>query len=119
MLMSGFAWSMIELVIVVEGGDILRYFYGPLPHTFCVVSTVVIGSVFLQILLFITTIVITKYIFIFHLKNPTALDDKFWLTFLTLWIRIFAYLSQITAYFMQGKYISQDFNALNHILKKF
>jgi len=101
--MSGFAWSLIELIIVVEGGDILRYFYGPLPYTFCLVSTVVSGSIFLQILLFITNIVITKYIFIFHLKNPTALDDKFWFTFLTIWIRTFAYLSQATAFLMPGK----------------
>lgn len=103
MLMSGFTWSMIELIIIVEGGDILRYYYGPLPHSFCLVRTVVSGSLVLQILLFITTIVVTKYIFIFHLKNPTALDDKFWCIFLTLWIRIFAYLSQATAYMMPGR----------------
>lgn len=98
MLVSGLSWSIAEFLIFVILIDILRYFYGPLPHELCLVKGIMSGSIILQTLLFLTAIVTTKYIFIFHIKNPTAIDDKYWKVFLTTWIRMFAYLCQMSAF---------------------
>jgi len=92
----------MEMLLFITGSDILRYFYGPLPQPVCFVKTTLNSSIVLQIGLFITAIVFTKYIFIFHLKNPTAIDDKFWTLYITLWIRMLAYLCIITSTLMPG-----------------
>lgn len=103
MLISGLALSIVEYLIFVTLTDTARYFFGPLPHKFCLVKTTLTLSLVLQMLFFVTSILLTKYVFIFHLKNPTGIADQFWIIFLTIWIRSFAYLSQIAASFVPGK----------------
>jgi hypothetical protein len=39
----------------------------------------------LKILLFSNFTIIIRYIFAFHSKNPTAVQDDFWTFFLNLW----------------------------------
>ncbi len=34
-------------------------------------------------------IIIVKYVFVFHIKNPTTIQDDFWTIFINLWIFIF------------------------------
>jgi hypothetical protein len=39
----------------------------------------------MQIFIFFNMAVIVRYLFIFHSKNPTAIQDDFWIVFLNLW----------------------------------
>jgi hypothetical protein len=39
-----------------------------------------------QLVMLFNAIVIVKYIFRFHMKNPTVLQDDFWRVFINLWI---------------------------------
>lgn len=118
MLVSGLAWSMMEYLMFISGSDIFRYYYGNMPHTVCVLRTTLQGSLLLQLLLFVTAIVVTKYVFIFHLRNPTALDDKFWILFVNMWIRKFAYLTQIISTLLPGKNNFKAFYFLKYFVLK-
>jgi len=44
-----------------------------------------------------------QFIFVYHLKNPTAVQDDFWILFLNLWIFGFLLTSQITMHTLPGK----------------
>jgi hypothetical protein len=114
MLVSSLAGAMIENLVFTTGSDHIRYFYGPFPHTICLLRTTIVSSLLLQILLLVTVMVITKFVFIFYLKNPTALDDKFWILFLNMWIAKFAFISQIVATLLPGKnnYSKRNFYGL-------
>ena len=48
----------------------------------------------IQILLILDCIIITRYFFIFWLKNPAAFNDDFWSFFLNIWIVGFPVISQ-------------------------
>ena len=39
----------------------------------------------LKMILFIDFTIIVRYIFKFHAKNPTAVQDEFWALFLFMW----------------------------------
>ena len=44
-----------------------------------------------------------RYVFLFHLKNPTALQDDFWRLFLNVWTSGFSCCCQIVYAMMPGK----------------
>jgi hypothetical protein len=41
---------------------------------------------FCCIVFLLDAIVVTRYVFIFRLKNPASFDDEFWCCFITVWI---------------------------------
>ena len=56
-----------------------------------------------QGLMFLNCIIISRYIFIFWLKNPAAFQDDFWNPFVNIWIILFSVVSQIVFEGMLGK----------------
>lgn len=102
LLMSGLSWTTIEYLMLVTSTDLYRYFHGPMTHNFCLVKTMFNLALVTQMLLFITSILLAKYVFIFCLKNPLALNHHYWRSFLTIWIRTFAYLTHGVFYFLPG-----------------
>jgi hypothetical protein len=46
-------------------------------------------------MLLIDSVVIIRYVMIFCLKNPGALEDRFWNVFSNLWIYLMSTISQI------------------------
>ena len=67
-----------------------RIFIGPLPHLFCFMKTIIRSCSVTQFFLYLDTISIIKYIFIFWLKNPAVFQDEFWIIFINCWIKGFA-----------------------------
>jgi len=102
MLVSSLQWSIVEYLGFVTTTDILRYFYGPLSHNICLLKTTVTPALVIQMLLFTTAILLTRFIFIALMKNPGAVDDQFWTIFLNIWIRLVSYTSQIVSLFSPG-----------------
>lgn len=45
-----------------------------------------------QVFVYFDCISVIKYLFIFHLKNPAAFQDGFWIIFLNIWIKGFCLL---------------------------
>ena len=54
-------------------------------------------------LLLLDSSIIVSYLFLCHLKNPTAVQDDFWKFFLNIWIFIACLLSQCVYIILPGK----------------
>jgi hypothetical protein len=90
-LLSSLCWSSIFGILVCYL-DIIRYVIGPLPHSACFFITVARNAFKTQIVLFYDAILVTRYVFIFWIKNPGGVDDDFWCRFLSIWITGFSTL---------------------------
>ncbi len=92
-LVTSICWAAIIDVPLIQLCEIPRYFFGPQPALFCFVQSFLKNSIKWQILLLLDASILARYIFIFWLKNPSAVHDDFWSIFTNLWI---AGLSVIT-----------------------
>ena len=61
--------------------------FGPAPQIFCFAKTIIRSAYVTQTFLYFDAIALTRYIFIFWLKNPAAFRDDFWYIFLSSWIK--------------------------------
>ena len=63
-----------------------HYLVTPLPAFVCYVDLVLRPTIVMMFILFLDAMAITRFMFIFHTKNPTGFQDDFWNLFLSLWI---------------------------------
>ncbi len=101
--LSSACWTCIEFVVLVQTADLLRYFYGPLPENFCLIHLSFKNAVVVQVLLFLDSIVVARYFFVFRLKNPAGFQDEFWYRFVNIWVVGFSTLSQFVFVWMPGQ----------------
>jgi len=66
--------------------DVYRSIVGPLPAWVCCIHVVLLTSIVWMFLLGLDAIALTRYLFIFWLKNPMAFSDDFWIAFIRVWI---------------------------------
>ena len=91
----------------------------------CFFLVIAKNSVKTQTVLFFDAIIVTRYVFIFWLKNPGSVDDDFWCWFLSLWVIGFSHLMNFVIYFLPVRqplhyYTCADLDPtadLNHSLK--
>jgi len=102
-LASSLCWTWFEWVILVQLPDMVRYIFGPFPQQLCSIQIALKNAMFTQALLYLDGIIITRYIFIFWLKNPTIFQDDFWNLFLNIWIFGFVHIIQFIYYMMPGR----------------
>jgi hypothetical protein len=81
----------------------VRYVGGPLPSSFCVLQLHVRKAFFIQLMLIMDAIVISRAVFIFYLKNPAAFNDDFWSRFLNCFIFGFSVLHEVASFQMPGR----------------
>ena len=79
-----------------------RYIIGPLPYLVCQVNYYLRLCLTSQFYLFFASVSLTRYLFIFWLKNPAAFLDEFWSLFTNFCIVIFTMISHFVFYFMLG-----------------
>ena len=79
-------WFSIQYYLLLVTSDIFRFVYGPLPRPVCLTLRIVKSAMFLQIFIYFDLIVISRYVYIFLLKNPTGFNDDFWALFLNIWV---------------------------------
>ena len=84
-LFTSLCWTSM-VALLMGWTDIGRYLVGPLPASFCSLQIWIKDSIKTAILLYINAITLSKYVFIFWMRNPTALDDDFWNLVSNLWI---------------------------------
>jgi len=102
-LASSLCWTWFEWVILIQFPDMVRYIFGPFPHQLCYFQLALKNAIFTQALLYFDGIIITRYIFIFWLKNPTVFQDDFWNLLINIWIFGFVHIIQIIYYLMPGR----------------
>jgi len=62
--------------------------------------------------LFFVSIAVTRYVFIFWLKNPLAVQDRFWNRLIFIWITSFCFLFNFIFYWVPGDFTLLLFRAL-------
>jgi hypothetical protein len=63
---------------------------------------IVKNAIVAQIILLQTGMIMSRYLFIFWLKNPAAFNGDFWCQFINIWILIVSVLPQAIMYFLSG-----------------
>ena len=101
LLMSKVCFFCLTFLIITLL-DQFRYIYGQVPLSICHAKTSLGAAVIQQITLLSTAIVVTKYLFIFHLKNPLAIEEGFWCRFISSWIFLVSNLIQIVFLILPG-----------------
>ena len=84
-LLTNLCWTII-LSVFISFFNVARYVFGPLPELYCFFQLLLKVVSKTIILLFLDSILLTRYLMIFWLKNPGAVKDDFWASFLGLWI---------------------------------
>jgi hypothetical protein len=92
MLNTSLCWLCCEYFLVVQVTEVIRFVVGPLPKFFCFSKTIIRSAYITQALLYFDFIAITRYLFIFWLKNPAVFQDDFWYLFLNIWIKVASFL---------------------------
>ena len=86
-LFTSLCWTCMACV-AVSLLDIVRYSAGPPPQIICKLQLFLRTIFKAMIVLFYDAITVSRYIFIFWLKNPTAVEDSFWNLFINIRIVI-------------------------------
>ncbi len=63
----------------------VRYLTVPFPYLLCQLDYLLKNIGVQKGLIFVDFILILRYFFTFHSKNPTAIQDDFWIMFLNMW----------------------------------
>jgi hypothetical protein len=87
----------MELMVLVA------YTVGPQPYNLCLFQLMFINFIKTEILILLDFIKLSRYIFIFHLKNPAAVPDKYWARLLALWTFGFSVIFNYVIYILPGK----------------
>jgi hypothetical protein len=94
---------MIIWNFTVNLPSLIRYLSGPFPVLFCQLEYLNKNAMTLILALFVDFGLITRYIFVIKSKNPTAVQEEFWILFLGMWATGFALICQTTTLIYPGK----------------
>ena len=76
---------------------------GPLPELGCYLGELLRKHLTTQFFLFLNAITITRYVYIFCLKNPAAFKDDFWYALINTWVVLFSCLFEFTRTVLPGR----------------
>ena len=63
-----------------------------LPEHLCLFARILKSSIFIEILLFFDLMILSRYLYIFWLKNPAGFQDDFWSAFLNILVKVFSFI---------------------------
>ncbi len=79
--------NCLEYTYFILLTDTIRFITGPMNAKYCFVKTIWRSSYVTSALLYFDLIALTRYLFIFHLKNPSSFKEDFWIVFVNAWVR--------------------------------
>jgi hypothetical protein len=85
------------------------YLFGPLPKWLCYFFSFFRLVIKTNFLMFLNAIIISKYVFIFWMKNPGSLNDDFWSFFISLWTVGFSCIFNFVRTFQPQLHIILDY----------
>ena len=102
-LMASTVWLSIIWGLTVQQFDFFRSVFGPMPEHLCRINSLMRTTITMHGLMLIDAILVVKYIFIFHMKNPTAVQDDFWNFFLICLLQFFHWFLKLLQSCLQGQ----------------
>ncbi len=110
-LVSSLMWSFLCWMLFIQPPTIIYIAFGPINISeFCSVHTYARNSVIMYFFFIQNAIMICWYMFIFHTKKPTAIQDDYWKVFVNIWSFTFSGVSQFVYYYLPGR------NPIHHYL---
>ena len=100
-LFTSLCWTSIASLLLGVT-DTFRYILGPFPPTICLFQHFLKKIVKDAILVFYNAITVSRYLLIFWIRNPTAVDDDFWSSVLNIWVVSACALSSFVFFFLPG-----------------
>ena len=97
-IFSAICWNLLVLTF-----SLARYSIGPFPVTFCQLEYLIKNVITLKFIFSINFITVIRYIFVFMSKNPTSVQDEFWVWFLNIWSIGLSIICQTTTLIYPGK----------------
>ena len=101
--------QLLSVVIYVVMGSTIfqvilhyRFTFGMVHTIFCDFDMFFKSCVAMSVFLLLDYICIVRYIFVFHLKNPAASQDEFWLRFIVIWIFAFTFVTNVVCAILPG-----------------
>ena len=92
MLASTVSCINVLLILFDRSLDLLLFTIGPLPSILCDIKVSLKIFLICFIALCLDAIAVTRYLFLFWISNPMAIDDKFWHKIITRTIAIFSWI---------------------------
>jgi hypothetical protein len=83
-LVSMICWNGIIGIQTMFASDLILFVFGPFNTSTCLCFKMIKSVMKSNFLTFLNAIAISKYVFIFWMKNPGSLQDDFWSLFLSL-----------------------------------
>ena len=96
-------WLCLAYFSTVQQVDIFRYIFGTLPWTVCLLNVYAKFFFPMCLIIFLNFIVVTRYLFIFWIKNPCSLNDELLSIFISIWAFFSTFISQFVLMMMPGK----------------
>jgi hypothetical protein len=114
--------SLILYNTMIFGGmvqfvKLYHYSVGSLHWFFCYVDVFFSPICMMVTCLFLNAMCLIRYLFVFHLKNPNAMQNDFWKLFLAMWVNAVAILTTIAYYILPGSFPNFYYICLRKIPK--
>ena len=98
-LASSLCFVLAEMFITIQFTEIIREMFGPMSKVFCTMKSIARPMYISQSLLYLDAMAITKYLFIFVLKNPAAFKEDFWIIIINIWIKSASLIGNLVWWF--------------------
>ena len=102
-LVTSMYWYGILWIICIQIPTTVRYLVASFPPILCSLDVILRNVFMMQVLFFLDAVLLCRYIFIFHLKNPTALQEDFWKLYINLLTILFSFIAQFYQFMLPGK----------------
>ena len=95
-LLNKFATSIcccgIQYLMFVQMAENMFYLHGPLPANFCLFVRILRSALFIEMFIYLDLIIITRYLYVFWIKNPAGIEDDFWSLFLGILVKMLSFI---------------------------
>ena len=98
---TAIAWTTFIMIPLIEVIDVLGF--RPMSELYCLFALIFKNTIKVIILLFGDFFIVSRYALIFHLKNPLALKDYFFIIFICLWNVTFSCIYNFVFFALPGK----------------
>ena len=86
------SYSGMQYLMFVQMPENIWYLYGPLPPNFCFFVRILRSALFVEMLIYLDLMIMTRYLYIFWIKNPTGTHDDFWVLFIFMLVKMLSFI---------------------------
>jgi hypothetical protein len=102
-LLTSVCLTGIEYYVVVLPFEIVRHLNGPFGNVTCNFLLLFKNILSIQVALFTLGVSVSRYLYIFYLKNPARFQDEFWQLFINIWVVSCGIISQLVFIILPGR----------------